>query len=159
MCQREVLVPYFQWGRRKKERDKLSLSFHNLPNVISSLLATEVVSFWTYKIFSYIIFLSFAIFQGRKLILPSRSEVSGYLVMPVLSAHYINQKKKFSLLPHISFYLFLSCWLNISHCLFLFSEKLFTPEAIFSQQTASIVTIFHLFSFHPHLLLSICIDR
>lgn len=151
--------PYFQWGRWKKERDKLSLSFHNLPNAISSLLATEVVSSWICKILSCITFLTFAIFQGRKLILSSRNKVSGYSAMPVLSASYINHKKKNSLLPHISFYLFLSCWLNFSHCLLLFNEKLFTPEAIFSQQTASIVTIFHLFSFHPHLLQSICIDR
>lgn len=145
MSKGSVPCPYFQWGRWKKERDKLSLPFHNLPNAISSLLATEVVSFLTYKIFSCIIFMSFVIFQGRKLILSSRNEVSGYLAMPVLSASYINQKKKKFTATATFHYLFLSCWLNFSHCLFPFNEKLFTPEAIFSQQTASIVTIFHLF--------------
>lgn len=150
--------PYFQWGRWKKERDKLSLSFHNLPNAVSSLLATKVVSFQTYRILSCIIFLGLAIFQARKLIISSRNKVSGHLALSVLlSASYINQKKTFHCYRTFH-YLFLSCWLHFSHCLFLFKEKLFSPEAIFSQQTASIVTIFHLFSFHPHFLQSICID-
>lgn len=158
VCQREVLVHIFNGeGGRKKE---ISLSFHNLPNAVSSLLASEVLSFQTYMIMSRIIFLGFAIFQGRKLILSSRNEASGHLAISVLlPASYRNQKKKMFPRYHTFHYLFLSCWLNFSHCLFLFNEKSFTPEAIFPQKTASIVTIFHIFSFHPHLLRNICIDR
>lgn len=159
MSKGSVPCPYFQWGRWKKERDKLSLPFHNLPNAISSLLATEVVSFLTYKIFSCIIFMSFVIFQGRKLILSSRNEVSGYLAMPVLSASYINQKKKI----HCYCYISLSVLILLVEFFSLFIsiqwEIIYPRSNIFPANCQHCYNFPSFLFFHPHLLQSLCIDR
>lgn len=126
VCQREVLVHIFNGeGGRKKE---ISLSFHNLPNAVSSLLASEVLSFQTYMIMSRIIFLGFAIFQGRKLILSSRNEASGHLAISVLlPASYRNQKKKcFHATTHFIICSYLAGWIFLT--VYFYSMRNHLPQ-------------------------------
>lgn len=128
-------------------RAKFSLSFHNLPianNWGGPFPDLQGLVLYSFSGFCYI--------SGKKLYIVIKKWGLGPFPV-LLSASYINQ------CYHTFHYLFLSCWLKFSHWLFLLLEKLFSSEALFSQQTASIVTIFHLFSFHPHLLQNICIDR
>lgn len=158
VCQREVLVHLFNGeDGRKKERHKLSLSFHNWTKCYQLIASNWGGLFTDLEDILLHNFCEFCYISGEKTHIVIKKW--GFRLFSCASSicFLYKPEKTISLLPYISLSV-LILLVEFSHCLFLFNEKLFIPEAIFSQQTASIVTIFHLF-FLPPPLVMICIDR